>query len=1804
MQTMWMLQPAVEPIQVTISLPQTLVDSLGIGAEVLAKYLTGLTESGAHDPESHPPPMPILCRVCERNIVPWWFEKHSDLCVQEHKAEMDVQMVQENLAEHRNTIVKVIDGLEARQGRPTSTDVSPALQALPEYKGVQIGVSSNPPSSSTSRPGSHVPSPARSSSPSAGGLGHSRGRSFAVRRPLARYLEVVLDLCDTASDINTPSIKETKSEEDDEFRTQSPQSESRINQVLQFTQPSNFENEPGLALLYKDTESLARAKVEAVHRHQFIIEYGERIRQEYMAEVDACISEALEKAERVAAGEPLSSSESDAETQSAEEERSTSDEPTPMPLEPDPARAQSYVGLKSLASALRNPLELAAAGVFDGQRRSSSQAVSSRSSSPAECPTPKSHRGTILAQPVPVPNRRSLYLESDANDSDASLTSSVLSGGNWRSDSPASETALSRTTSSRDRKRRSMHLHGLGSGSPRRQSPGRYPPPPASPLRISKPRLPSGESSFHSPIVSPLLTAGEFMPPGVSSHHHRRQSSVHVSEMRAPPSPRVSGLAQPPQRAQPPSIKDFEIIKPISKGAFGSVYLSKKKLTGEYFAIKVLRKSDMVAKNQVTNVKAERAIMMWQGESDFVAKLYWTFSSKEYLYLVMEYLNGGDCASLVKILGGLTEDWAKKYIAEVVLGVEHLHSRGIVHRDLKPDNLLIDSKGHLKLTDFGLSRMGLVGRQKRALKSPDDFTPDLLHQGPFARSTSATTSRSASFDYHGTNSPSQTPLMTPALGGALEQPSYFSLNRESSLSRDPSRRTSGHRSESGSLSSHDLHHAFKSFSLHDSPEASVSHLPSRSNLIEEESQSQGSASPDLYPLSQSVSNISQATTHPQTQTQMLPPAMALFDPEDSKRRFVGTPDYLAPEIIAGSGQDETSDWWSMGCILFEFLFGVPPFNAETPDQVFDNIVHRRICWPDESEYPITDEAKDLINKLIQLDPRQRLGSNTEEKFSGGGAEIKAHLWFSPDINWETLLEDEAQFIPNPENPEDTEYFDPRGATLQAFPEENEDSASPSGITPGSHEAGERPHDALFRARTQANMNKRGLMPLSIPPHVARDTRSRRLSEPVIVDDFGNFTYKNLPVLEKANKDIVEKMRQEAMTAQSRGWSGASHTASNSTTSATSSPAPSLEGSPMLPMPVKRALSINKGHHRPASPSGLGSNSSPSRPSQPSSPLLVQFSTAQNIERRKTSGSSQSSGSLQPGSFFDLPRDKSNSISSTSSPIKNLRMPPASPAKQNALPSRSGSLHGRARSQTVGSQEGDAPRESYLPAHHKRRSQIFAHEVSPSSSDTENNPQAKAFLKVQRRRQSSRRLSQFNLMDGPHYRPLDVLICEDNPVSKMTLERLLERLKCRTIVVSNGSEALRVAISQIPFDIIFTEYKLPLYSGQDVARMIRDTQSTNTHTPIVCVTGYLKELPEVHKFDSLVQKPATQTKLTEVLAQFCQWKPPPKDFKLTAPLTIPQSLARADFQSSQESPSSAASSIPLTMPDSSYKGSSRGDSISSGGFFSDLDSLKSDEVPVIISRAATSDWSEDSGGLGIIGSKQYSTASNSQLLHTESAPGSALPDESKHVGWRTPRRQRSSDAVKQKRELLESTQGSGGGAEEGDDEDEVLGDIQVRARSPLKQVRTSSKLGQEMMRTNSRGSVISTNEEARTAEPDALRKSLEILEGRMEALKIPEEVELPNLIFVQPRKLERTSSHHSHPDPEVEASDPQRPPSRGHITPPVIFPQKPGDTVADFQITTTTESTEVTPVPTRTINFEEEPTPRPQGSPSPGVLRSS
>jgi serine/threonine-protein kinase RIM15 len=1737
---MWMIRPSVIR-EVTIDLPEVLVESLGVGAEMLAHYLTQLAEQ-ANDPKEHPPPLPVLCRICERHITPWWFEKHTELCLQEHRAEMDVQMAQETLSEHRNAIVKVLDALEAhsRPTRATSTELVQAPQ-LPEYKGAIIQPTSSTPSSGTPSGRNSPASPPSQSRERSVGFGHHRARSFAVRRPLARIVELVLDLCDTALEVNTPAIKDnTRAQPASEIRTQSPQSENRISQVLQWQSPASGSTEQcdGLKMLCDDTNKLARAKVDAVFRHRRILEYSERIRVEFDLLVQECIEEAMAKAARIAAGED--SSEDDQQT---EEEQPDSND---IPTGEDGIFTGSFDPPSSLAHALRNASDPSLHARIS--RRESSVTGSTRSNSPrGGTQTPRSHAGAINI--VTHNKRQSMHFESDAGaDSDSSLRSSSVMSGPRRADSPSSELGPNRVASSRERKRKSLVLPSVMTS--RQHSPARSMVPPSSPLRMHKPRLPSGAEGLQSPITSPVLHSTEFSSPALSHiQHHRRQSSTAGSDGPRPISPRLPPVTQPQPRAVPPSIKDFEIVKPISKGAFGSVYLAKKKSTGEYFAIKVLKKADMVAKNQVTNVKAERAIMMWQGESDFVAKLYWTFSSKDYLYLVMEYLNGGDCASLIKVLGALPEDWAKKYLAEVVLGVEHLHSRGIIHRDLKPDNLLIDPKGHLKLTDFGLSRMGLIGRQKRALKSTEP-APDLLKTGPFHRATSMGSSRSASFDMN--PSPSHTPSMTPALAGDLGQPSYFSLSREPSNVRDTSRKASGNRSDSGD--SEALQAMFRRFSVADD----LLLQPRTRSPIEEETYSD-EGSPDLFPLapSMSQSQVVQNSTPPPTST-MPPPPLALFDPDDNSRKFVGTPDYLAPETIAGSGQDEVSDWWSLGCILFECLYGYPPFHADSPEEVFQNILSRKIDWPENDEdYGISDEAKDLMNRLLCTDPAKRLGSNMEDKYASGGEEIRSHPWFS-DVNWESLRDDEASFIPAPENPEDTEYFDTRGAAMANFAPEFEDqSNSPAGTPVADYP--ERPHDALSRTRSQVSVTtmKRGLIPLHIPAHV-REGRSRRLSEPMATDDFGNFSYKNLPVLEKANKDVIQKLRAEAMQSQSKSSSAVQ-------SPGVTSPGASLESSPMLPAPMKRTLSTNKATGRPSSPSISGSNSSPSRSSQPSSPLLVQFSTGQHGERRKTSASGTSAlshatsnpTSLQPGNFFEAPRSSGLRPSPDAiSPLKLVKTPSAisTPFSEKGSSGQRQSSFGqtsapspRARSQTMGSQEGDVVRD-LLPNHYKRRSQVL--DISPSSSDTEDS-RAKALLRVQRRRQSSRRLSQISLADGPIFRPLDVLVCEDHPVSRLVMEKLLEKLRCRTLTVTNGSEAVRYAMGEVKFDIIMMEFKLPQVNGADVARMIRDTKNANSHTPIVAVTGYLKELQAPHHFDALIEKPPTVAKLSDTLGKLCQWKPPPPNWtpsQSNYPSMMPSGL-RQESTRQEDSPTSNSSGFP-PIPSGSYRGSSREDSISSS-FFGDSESRAGEDVPVIIARHNGDDWRERDlvrqlGGLGI--SEDVDPKDVGQQLpvppdlpHGASA-SAALEDA-------TIRRQRSAEMVGAKRRILETRKHES--AESGDDEDDELGNVNVRTKSPKTRPKSSSKLGIEMMRTNSRGSVISVEE---YGAPDSTLASSP-----------------PPMI-----------SEDRHAEEQETAAD--IPPVS--LTPPEIFPRAPGQEVLDVEELVTPKANQK-----QTTDPDSDPTPR-------------
>ncbi|KAK9989941.1 hypothetical protein SO802_030180 [Lithocarpus litseifolius] len=154
------------------------------------------------------------------------------------------------------------------------------------------------------------------------------------------------------------------------------------------------------------------------------------------------------------------------------------------------------------------------------------------------------------------------------------------------------------------------------------------------------------------------------------------------------------------------------------------------RLNRETFA--VLKKLDMIRKNDVDRILAKRNILITV-RNPFVVRFFYSFTCRDNLYLVMEYLNGGVLYSLKKV-GCLDEDVARIYIAELVLALEYLHSLGIVHHDLKPDNILIAQDGHIKLTDFGLSKIGLIN-SKMDLSGPqtNGTTPDA--HNPHAQQT-------------------------------------------------------------------------------------------------------------------------------------------------------------------------------------------------------------------------------------------------------------------------------------------------------------------------------------------------------------------------------------------------------------------------------------------------------------------------------------------------------------------------------------------------------------------------------------------------------------------------------------------------------------------------------------------------------------------------------------------------------------------------------------------------------------------------------------------------------------------------------------------------------------------------------------------------------------------------------------------------------------------------------------------------------------------------------------------------------------
>lgn len=172
---------------------------------------------------------------------------------------------------------------------------------------------------------------------------------------------------------------------------------------------------------------------------------------------------------------------------------------------------------------------------------------------------------------------------------------------------------------------------------------------------------------------------------------------------------------------------DFNVLKVIGRGAFGEVQLVRHKSTNNLYAMKRLSKFEMIKRPDSAFFWEERYIMA-HASSEWIVQLHYAFQDNKYLYMVMEYMPGGDIVSLMSMYE-IPEKWAVFYTMEVVLALDTIHNMGFIHRDVKPDNMLLDRSGHLKLADFGTCmRMGDDGlvRSSNAVGTPDYISPEVL----------------------------------------------------------------------------------------------------------------------------------------------------------------------------------------------------------------------------------------------------------------------------------------------------------------------------------------------------------------------------------------------------------------------------------------------------------------------------------------------------------------------------------------------------------------------------------------------------------------------------------------------------------------------------------------------------------------------------------------------------------------------------------------------------------------------------------------------------------------------------------------------------------------------------------------------------------------------------------------------------------------------------------------------------------------------------------------------------------------------
>ncbi|MBV97356.1 RAC-beta serine/threonine-protein kinase, partial [Eschrichtius robustus] len=182
------------------------------------------------------------------------------------------------------------------------------------------------------------------------------------------------------------------------------------------------------------------------------------------------------------------------------------------------------------------------------------------------------------------------------------------------------------------------------------------------------------------------------------------------------------------------TMNDFDYLKLLGKGTFGKVILVREKASGRYYAMKILRKEVIIAKDEVAHTVTESRVLQ-NTRHPFLTALKYAFQTHDRLCFVMEYANGGELFFHLSRERVFTEERARFYGAEIVSALEYLHSRDVVYRDIKLENLMLDKDGHIKITDFGLCKEGISdgATMKTFCGTPEYLAPEVLEDNDYGR---------------------------------------------------------------------------------------------------------------------------------------------------------------------------------------------------------------------------------------------------------------------------------------------------------------------------------------------------------------------------------------------------------------------------------------------------------------------------------------------------------------------------------------------------------------------------------------------------------------------------------------------------------------------------------------------------------------------------------------------------------------------------------------------------------------------------------------------------------------------------------------------------------------------------------------------------------------------------------------------------------------------------------------------------------------------------------------------------------------